>query len=89
MCFLPKSLASSDQAPGPIIARVAPRTARIAGKMMGLGTENAIQASTKAAKTPAIGVHKPTASKIPANAPILWSTRVPQTGFALKQLTQE
>jgi hypothetical protein len=32
MCFLPKSQASNDQAPGPIIARVAPRTPRMAGK---------------------------------------------------------
>ncbi len=27
MCFLPKSRASMDQAPGPTIAKLAPRTA--------------------------------------------------------------
>ena len=31
MCFLPKSRASIDQAPGPIIAKVAPRAASMMG----------------------------------------------------------
>jgi hypothetical protein len=53
------------------------------------GIENAIHASTIAASTPATGVHKPATSKIPASAPILWGTRVPQTGFALRQPPQE
>jgi hypothetical protein len=61
----------------------------MAGKAVLFGIENAIHASTIAARTPAAGVHKPVTSKIPASAPVLWGTRVPQTGFALRQPTQE
>ena len=89
ICFLPKSQASNDQAPGPIIARVAPRTPMMAGKAALFGTENAIHASTIAAKTPATGVHKPASSKTPASAPILCGTRVPQIRVALRQAKQE
>ena len=89
MCFLPKSRASKDQAPGPIIARVAPRTPRLAGKAALFGTEKAIHASTIAAKTPATGVHRPANSKTAASAPILCGTRVPQIGVALRQAKQE
>jgi hypothetical protein len=59
------------------------------GKALLFGIGNAIHASTIAARTPAAGVHKPVTSKIPASAPVLWGTRVPQTGFALRQPTQE
>lgn len=71
------------------MARLAPRIPRVAGKAALFGTENAIHASTIAAKTPATGVHKPATSKTPASAPTLWGTRVPQAGFALRQPTQE
>ena len=89
MRFLPKSRASNDQAPGPIIARLAPRTPRMAGKVALFGTENAIHTSTIATKTPATGVHKPASSKPPASAPILCGTRVAQTGVALMQAKLE
>ena len=71
MCFLPKRRASMDQAPGPIIAKVAPRVANMMG-MNGLaGREKAIQTSTMATSVPAIGVHKPTRRGIPALAAII------------------
>jgi hypothetical protein len=89
MCFLPKSQASNDQAPGPIIARLAPRTPSTAGRAALFGTENAIQTSAIATKTPATGVHKPASSKAPASAPILCGTRVTQIDVALAQAKQE
>ena len=57
MCFLPKSRASMDQAPGPTIAKAAPRTAC----MMAIhgspecerNCEKAIHSLTMAAKEPA------------------------------------
>ena len=71
MCFLPNNLASIDQAPGPIIAKVAPRVANMMG-MNGLsGREKAIQTSTMATSVPAIGVHKPTRRGIPALTAII------------------
>jgi len=35
MCFLPKSRASRDQAPGPIMANAAPKTASMMGTVRG------------------------------------------------------
>jgi len=71
MCFLPKSRASIDQAPGPIVARVKPNVANMI-EMSGLPPlEKAIHTSTTAIRPPAIGVQKPTRSSIPAAAPII------------------
>lgn len=69
MCFLPKSRASIDQAPGPIAARLKPNVANMI-EMSGLPPlERAIQTSNTATRLPAIGVQKPTKSSIPAAAP--------------------
>ena len=70
MCFLPKSRASMDQAPGPTIAKIAPSTA-IARGVHGSpecekNRENAIDTLATAASVPATGVHKPTRRSIPA-----------------------
>ena len=64
-----------DQAPGPTIAKAAPRTAC----MMAIhgspecerSREKAIHTSTMAAKDPATGVHKPTRRSNPAPAPMI------------------
>jgi len=78
MCFLPKSLASMDQAPGPIIARAAPRAAcmrRIHGSLeCEKYRERAIHTLTMAASVPATGVHKPIRRSIPATAPMVGRT---------------
>ena len=71
MCFLPKSRASIDQAPGPIAARLKPNVASMI-EMTGLARlETAIHTSSTAIRPPAIGVQKPTRSSIPAAAPIM------------------
>jgi hypothetical protein len=71
MCFLPNRRASIDQAPGPIAARLNPNVANMI-EMRGLPPlEKAIQTSNTATRLPAIGVHKPTRSSIPAAAPIM------------------
>jgi len=87
MRFRPKSQASSDQVPGPIIANVTPRTARKRGIVAWVGDMNARLASITATTTPAIGVHKPAISIAPATAPILCGTSAAQSGFAVAQAT--
>jgi hypothetical protein len=75
MCFLPKSRASMDQAPGPTIAKTAPRAAcmmAIHGSPECEENRNkAIHTFTKAASAPASGVHKPARISRPAPTPIL------------------
>ena len=71
MCFLPKSRASIDQAPGPIIAKVAPRVANMMGINELPGREKATQTSTIATSVPTAGVHKPKRRAIHAPAPII------------------
>lgn len=70
MRFLPKSCASIDQAPGPTIAKVAPRMAIIIDIAGSPALDKLIQISTMAIKVPATGVHKPTRINIPPAAPI-------------------
>lgn len=60
-----------DQAPGPTIAKLAPRTASPIGMQESLGTERAIQSSDRAIRDPAIGVHKPASRRIPAPAAMI------------------
>jgi hypothetical protein len=84
MCFLPKSRASMDQAPGPTIARMAPRTACMRGihgsSECGNDRERAIDTSAIAASIPATGVHKPTRRSIPAPIPAICRTTAPKEG---------
>lgn len=70
MRFLPKRRASIDQAPGPTIAKVAPRAASIMGVHGSPEREKAIHTSTAATRVPATGVHKPTRRRVPAPAPM-------------------
>ena len=84
MRFLPKSRASMDQAPGPTIAKTAPRTAC----MMAIHgspecekyREKAIHTLTMAASVPATGVHKPTRRSIPAPIPMICRTTIVNGG---------
>ena len=68
MCFLPNSRASTDQAPGPIIANVTPRIARINGTQGPVEREKKIQTSVKPTNVPTTGVHKPSRINIPKAA---------------------
>ena len=71
MCFLPKSRASTDQVPGPIIAKVAPRIADVRESSGLTGCVNRFHISIIAIRVPASGVHKPTTSNRPAAPPIM------------------
>lgn len=66
MRFHPKSRASRDHAPGPIIAKAAARVAAKTQAHTSLGTANMFQSSTSATIVPAIGVHNPARRRIPA-----------------------
>ena len=73
-----------DQAPGPIIARAAPRTANMM-EIKGSPecekySEKAIHTFAMAASVPATGVHKPIRRSIPATAPMICRTAVVSGG---------
>lgn len=74
-----------DQAPGPIIAKVNPSTANAIGIPALPAADSAIHVSTPATTIPAMGVHRPAISKIPASAPMLFAAADAQTGAALRQ----
>ena len=88
MCFLPKSRASMDQAPGPIIARAAPRAACMRGidgwPECEKYCERAIHTLTMAADVPATGVHKPIRRSVPAMAPMIWRIVAADGGASLR-----
>ena len=70
MRFLPNSNASIDQAPGPIIANVAPRAANISESRGSSTRDKTTHSSTMVTSAPPTGVHKPTRRRIPAPAPM-------------------
>jgi hypothetical protein len=89
MRFRPNIQASTDHVPGPIIANGAPRTARKRAKLRLAGDVKARHTCRIATTAPAIGVHNPAISRMPAAAPILCGTTVPQIGFAVAQATPQ
>jgi hypothetical protein len=80
ICFLPKRRASIDQAPGPIIANVPPKTASMTEIQISLPPVKTIQSSTAATSAPAIGVQSPTTTNNPRTAPIISGIIRPATG---------
>jgi len=68
MCFLPNSRASMDQAPGPIIANVAPSTANKTDAQRLPDLDARIQTCAMAIRVPATGVHNPSNRHMPATA---------------------
>jgi len=89
MRFRPNIQASTDHVPGPIIANVAPRTARERAKLRLAGDVKARHTCRIATTAPTIGVHKPAISRTPANAPTLSGTIVAQIGFLIAQATPQ
>src|SRR6266478_9932108 len=91
MRFLPKSRASMDQAPGPTIAKTAPRTACMIGihgsPACEKYREKTINTLTMAASPPATGVHNPTRRSIPAPTPKLCRTTVANGGASRRLAT--
>lgn len=76
ICFLPKSRASIDQAPGPIIAKVTPSATSMMHTQASVGCDIRMITSTTATTIPATGVHKPNSSSNPAMAPMICGTKV-------------
>src|SRR5262245_25771852 len=74
MCRLPKRRASIDQAPRPIMANVAPRTASMAEGTGLPALDHSNHASAIAISVPATGIHKPIRRSIPATAPTACAT---------------
>ena len=66
MRFHPKRRASTDQRPGPSIARAAAAVPNNSQTHLSPATVSIFQISIKAAEIPTIGVHKPTISSVPA-----------------------
>ena len=90
MRFLPKSFASTDQAPGPIIARVAPKVAKRIGTHEVSKRAKTIQSSAIATRAPMMGVHNPRARKIPAVAPtILGAVKIRGDCFTSVAIAEE
>jgi hypothetical protein len=71
MCLLPNNRASMDHAPGPIIAKLAPRVANIMAGHASAELEKAIHISIVASNVPASGVQRPTRR----NKPVLTAKR--------------
>jgi len=74
MRFHPKRRASTDQAPGPSMARAAPTVANNTLVQMFPGSKKTFQISMTAASVPAMGVHKPAINSNPAPVVITDST---------------
>jgi hypothetical protein len=87
MRLRPKTQASIDHVPGPIIAKVAPMTDKKRGRVGCSGDTKASLASRMATRAPAIGVHNPAISRMPATAPIVSGTTAAQLGSAMVQAT--
>ena len=68
MCLLPNSRASIDQAPGPIIANVAPSAANKRDGRQLPELDARIHACAMAISVPATGVHSPSNRQVPATA---------------------
>ena len=66
MRFHPNSPASTDQAPGPIIARAAPNVPNRMRVHRSTGCDSAFHSSRNATVAPAIGVHNPASRSNPA-----------------------
>jgi hypothetical protein len=90
MRFLPKSRASMDHAPGPTIAKMAPRTACMMGTHGPPESEScadkATHTLTTATSPPATGVHRPIRRSMPAPAPMSCRTMI-VSGVPARKLT--
>jgi len=74
MCFRPNSRASIDHAPGPIIAEVAPKVARMTGIHGAFKWVAATPTSITAINVPTTGVHRPMRRSTPTHAPATCGT---------------
>lgn len=82
ICFLPKSRASIDQAPGPIIANVPPNAASISDIQISLSPARTIQSSMAATSAPTKGVHRPAKMNKPKTDPVISGIIKPGAGVS-------
>jgi len=78
----PKRRASTDHAPGPNIARAAPKVAIMRHTNLCAGAVKRPQISVRATRVPTIGVYRPTISRIPAAARRMGTTALAMGGSA-------
>ena len=83
MCFLPNSRASTDQAPGPIIANAALSVATMLGIHESPVRQRRSQISVTLVSVPTMGVHRPTKMNIDKPAPITSGRAVDFVSFAM------
>jgi len=88
MCFLPNNRASTDQAPGPIIANVALSVAAMIGIHVSPLRERRTQISVRLVSAPTTGVQRPTKINTDKPAPINTGRAVDMAPFARLATTQ-
>jgi hypothetical protein len=88
ICFLPNNRASIDNAPGPIIASVAPSVANMSAIHPSPGDTTAIHTSTTAISAPVTGVHKPNIIGIASTAPKACGAMVTTADISLNDTIQ-
>jgi hypothetical protein len=86
MIFLPNSRASTDHAPGPIIANVAPKVASVSDIQRLAAPVTTIHNSTAATSAPATGVHNPTRMNKPRIAPVISGITRPAVGVCSRTI---
>ena len=80
MYFRPKSRASMDQAPGPIIANVPPKTISMSDLQVSLSPAKTIQNSMGTTSVPTTGVQSPARMNSPRTAPVISGIIKPALG---------
>jgi len=88
MRLRPNKRASIDQAPGPIIANVAPNTATMMEDQISAAFAHSNHPPAIATNVPATGVHRPTKRHVPTTAPnICGTTAAHSVAVAETQMT--
>jgi hypothetical protein len=88
-CLLPKRRASTENAPGPSIAEVAPMVANIIGIHGSLMWVAATHNSTTAINAPTNGVQSPTRKSMPAHAPMMCGIIAREKDESVRWITQK
>src|SRR5579872_902944 len=84
--FLPNRRASTDHAPGPIIANVAPKVASVSDIQRLAAPVTTIHNSTAATSAPVTGVHNPTRMNKPRTAPVISGIIRPAVGVCSRTI---
>jgi len=88
-CLLPNRRASTENAPGPSIAEVAPMVANMIEIHGSLTWVTAIHNSTTAINVPTKGVQSPTRKSVAAHAPMMCGIIDMEKGESMRWITQK